>query len=119
MDDVAAVHRRLAELLAEHGARVDAVHVCPHEAGACDCRKLLPGLLLRAATGAGVAIADAVLVGDAATDVGAAGAAGCASIRLAARPDPDAESGQRRLSWWAASRLAASASGSGAADRYQ
>lgn len=46
-DDYAAVRRRLDELLAAEGARIDATYVCPHLPeinGPCDCRK--PGLKL-------------------------------------------------------------------------
>src|SRR5207249_3401461 len=42
-----AVQRRLTELLAAHGARVDAAYFCPHYPdadGPCDCRK--PGVKL-------------------------------------------------------------------------
>src|SRR3954454_10176331 len=37
--DLAAVHRRLVQLLVAEGARVDAIFHCPHEKGTCDCRK--------------------------------------------------------------------------------
>jgi D-glycero-D-manno-heptose 1,7-bisphosphate phosphatase len=43
----AAVQRRLAELLAAHGAHLDAAYFCPHHpqfTGPCECRK--PGLKL-------------------------------------------------------------------------
>ncbi len=43
----AAVQRRLADLLAAHGAHLDAAYFCPHHpqfTGPCDCRK--PGLKL-------------------------------------------------------------------------
>jgi len=51
VDDYEAVQRRLVELLAARGARIDGAYVCPHHpqlSGPCDCRK--PGLkLFRAA----------------------------------------------------------------------
>lgn len=54
---VAEAHRRLDELLAEHGARIDRYYHCPHHPDgtvaayrvACECRKPRPGMLLRAA----------------------------------------------------------------------
>jgi D-glycero-D-manno-heptose 1,7-bisphosphate phosphatase len=68
--DLAAVHRRLAALLAAEGAKVDAVFYCPHHAGACACRK--PGTLMleQAAVELGVDdFADVVMIGDSASDV--------------------------------------------------
>lgn len=54
-------------------------YVCPHlPDDGCDCRKPLPGLLLRAALDAGVDIGTAWMVGDHDTDIAAARAAGCA-----------------------------------------
>ncbi len=47
VDDYEAVQRRLVELLAARGARIDGAYVCPHHpqlSGPCDCRK--PGLKL-------------------------------------------------------------------------
>ncbi|MDT4894518.1 MAG: D-glycero-D-manno-heptose 1,7-bisphosphate phosphatase, partial [Pseudonocardiales bacterium] len=43
-----AVTGRLVRLLAAEGAHVDAFYYCTHGQGECDCRKPLPGLLLRA-----------------------------------------------------------------------
>jgi len=45
--EYAAVERRIVELFAKHGARIDATYHCPHYpsiGGPCDCRK--PGTLL-------------------------------------------------------------------------
>jgi len=47
VDDYEAVQRRLGQLLAAHGARIDGAYFCPHYpqlSGPCDCRK--PGLKL-------------------------------------------------------------------------
>jgi len=66
------VEARLAELLATHGARIDATYVCPHHPEfdrACDCRK--PGTLLfrRAAADHGLDLTTSVYVGDRWRDV--------------------------------------------------
>jgi D-glycero-D-manno-heptose 1,7-bisphosphate phosphatase len=63
----AATARRLDELLAESGARLDAHYHCPHHpdfTGPCECRK--PGLLLyrRAAVDHGLDLARSWWVGD-------------------------------------------------------
>lgn len=46
--DLVAVHDRLQGRLRGEGGRLDAIVVCPHAAGACDCRKPAPGLFLEA-----------------------------------------------------------------------
>jgi D-glycero-D-manno-heptose 1,7-bisphosphate phosphatase len=91
LDDLAAVQRRLADLLAEHGARIDRSYYCPHGVGECDCRKPLPGLLLQAARDdPDVDLGNAVVIGDAESDVGAAAAVGVPAIRIVSAPVPTA-----------------------------
>ena len=86
--DVTAVNDRLLGLLAQRGARVDALYVCPHGADACDCRKPLPGLLLRAAKEhPGLQLSEAVMVGDSETDVLAGRAAGARTVLLGHGPN--------------------------------
>jgi D-glycero-D-manno-heptose 1,7-bisphosphate phosphatase len=83
-----AVQRRLGELLAAAGARLDADYHCPHhpEHGvgayrvACECRKPRPGMLLQAARDLGLDLRRSVLVGDKLSDLGAGRAAGCATV---------------------------------------
>jgi D-glycero-D-manno-heptose 1,7-bisphosphate phosphatase len=70
--DYDAVRRRLDELLAADGARIDATYVCPHHpdyGGACDCRK--PGTLLyrQAAAAHAIDLAHSTFVGDRWRDV--------------------------------------------------
>ena len=73
-----AVHRHMNELLARHGARVDAVFICPHTAAdGCDCRKPAPGLLLKIGERFGVDLSQVVVAGDTVRDLQAAHAAGC------------------------------------------
>lgn len=86
--DLEAVHERLRELLAREDARLDAIHVCPHDIGTCDCRKPKPGLLLRAMHQAGLAPDDCLMIGDSPSDLQAARAAGVRAIHLGA-PAPD------------------------------
>jgi D-glycero-D-manno-heptose 1,7-bisphosphate phosphatase len=81
---VAAVHRRLAELLAAARVRLDAVLHCPHHpdgtvlvyARPCRCRKPGPGMLEAAAERLGLDLAASWLIGNHPADVGAALAAG-------------------------------------------
>jgi D-glycero-D-manno-heptose 1,7-bisphosphate phosphatase len=85
-----AVERRLAELLAAAGVRLDGFYYCPHHpdgtvldyAVECDCRKPAPGLLLRAAQDHQVDLTRSWLVGDILDDVEAGRRAGCRTILL-------------------------------------
>lgn len=88
-DGLAAVHARLAALLARDGAHVDAIFHCPHDRGACACRKPGTAMLEQARERFGLAsLRDAVVIGDAASDVQAGRAAGARTIRLSEDPVP-------------------------------
>lgn len=78
----AAVQDRLAQLLADEGAHLDAAYHCPHEVNSCDCRKPLAGMLLRAAREHRVDLANSVMIGDSTADVQAGRAAGVATVLL-------------------------------------
>ena len=81
-----------------HGLALLATYYCPHhpEAGIgdarrdCTCRKPRPGMLVRAAEDLGIDLAASVLVGDAATHVAAAEAAG---LRMALMVEPEGAGG--------------------------
>jgi histidinol-phosphate phosphatase family protein len=76
-EDVAAVNGRVEELLGPLGPWL----VCPHDAGAgCACRKPRPGLVLEAASLLGVAPDRCAVVGDIASDIQAAAAAGARGV---------------------------------------
>lgn len=83
-EDVRALHRWMADRLAESGARVDAFYYCPHHPTegappyriACDCRKPRPGMLLQAMAEWPVRREGSFLIGDRETDLAAADAAG-------------------------------------------
>jgi histidinol-phosphate phosphatase family protein len=87
---LAGVEAKLRELLAAGGAALDGFYYCPHHPGgsvaayavACDCRKPLPGLLLRAADDHGIDLARSWLVGDILNDVEAGRRAGCHTVLL-------------------------------------
>jgi histidinol-phosphate phosphatase family protein len=71
VEDLSLVTKRLDELLAVHGAKIDASYHCPHAPDAqCECRK--PGLDLfrRAATEiGGIDLASSLYIGDKMRDV--------------------------------------------------
>ena len=79
-DDVKAVNCRIAELLAEQGAAIDAFYHCPHHpefSGECNCRKPEPGMLLTAAEEHQVDLTQSYMIGDKLSDVEAGRRAGC------------------------------------------
>lgn len=75
--DVAAVNRRLEDLLRAEGIVLDALYVCPHhpEFGeppyrqACDCRKPRGGMVARAAAEHAIDLRASFVVGDHGSDV--------------------------------------------------
>jgi len=80
---VDAIHERLAKLVAEGGGSIKAFLVCPHSPeDRCECRKPAPGLFLRAQQELHVDLMDAVMIGDQASDVLAANAAGCDALLI-------------------------------------
>ena len=88
LEVVDEIHSRLASLVAERGGHIRAFLICPHSRDeGCDCRKTAPGLLLRARDELGARLADAVMIGDQASDVEAARAAGCEAILVNAEDD--------------------------------
>lgn len=78
---VEEIHTHMVAAIQAAGGRVDAVLYCPHRPEErCACRKPQPGLLLQAAERLGLDLGRSVLVGDAASDIGAARAAGCRPV---------------------------------------
>lgn len=70
MEDVEAVHRRMQELLAAEGARLDAIYVCPHAPEEdCSCRKPRTGLVELAARELGIDLPRSWMIGDKAADI--------------------------------------------------
>lgn len=84
-EDVDLIHSHLRDLLAEHGATLDAIYFCPHHENAnnptyrtiCGCRKPRPGMLLRASRDFGLDLKKCVLIGDRTVDLQAARDASC------------------------------------------
>jgi D-glycero-D-manno-heptose 1,7-bisphosphate phosphatase len=82
-EDLDAVHGRLRDLLRLEGAYVDAIYVCPHEVGTCDCRKPQPGLLRRAKREhPGLDFARAAIVGDSPSDMQAGMGLGLTTVLI-------------------------------------
>jgi D-glycero-D-manno-heptose 1,7-bisphosphate phosphatase len=78
---VEEVHGHMQNLLAQEGARVDAIYTCLHAPDAsCPCRKPQPGLLLQAAEELGLDLHRSYLVGDRYVDIQTAANAGVQGI---------------------------------------
>ena len=68
-----AIHKKLDDMLAKIGGRIDAVFYCPHGPDdACDCRKPKPGLLLAIGQRFNVPLKDVIFIGDSVSDINAA-----------------------------------------------
>ncbi len=87
LEDVDAMHARFGQLLAQHGAHVDAFLICPHEEGECNCRKPLTGLFDEAVKRfPDITAAESVMIGDSAADMEFGRRLGMATIRIASDP---------------------------------
>ncbi len=82
------VHEKMKRLLAQEGAHVDGIYICPHHPEAkeehlrvsCSCRKPKPGLVLQAAEELGLDPAGSFVVGDRWSDIKTAVNCGAQSI---------------------------------------
>lgn len=87
---LAAFHRRLNDLLVQHGAGVAAFYYCPHHphgtvprySRECNCRKPQPGMVLKACSDLGIDPSQSWLIGDILDDIEAGKRAGCRAILL-------------------------------------
>jgi histidinol-phosphate phosphatase family protein len=86
------VHNKMETLLGHDGAYVDAIYYCPHHPDKgfdgeiselkkeCECRKPLPGLIIKAAKELNISLSESWLVGDSTSDILSAKHAGVRSI---------------------------------------
>jgi D-glycero-D-manno-heptose 1,7-bisphosphate phosphatase len=110
LDDVAAVHARMRDLLRGEGADLEGIEICPHHpdhGGGCSCRKPAAGMLLRAADALGIDLRRSWMIGDRMEDLAAGAAAGAPGILVlsgygleqARTASPDAWRGVRYVAW--------------------
>lgn len=62
--DLEAIHDKMRAALAAQGAILDDIFYCPHDEGACDCRKPLPGLVQAAQQKWDIDLGASLLIGD-------------------------------------------------------
>lgn len=83
-EQVDELHRRLTAL-----APVDAVYVCPHDEGECDCRKPEVGLFRAAQrVDPGIDFAQSVVFGDSQSDIEAGQRIGARTVQVGDPPLP-------------------------------
>ncbi|HZU25147.1 MAG TPA: HAD family hydrolase [Bryobacteraceae bacterium] len=80
--DLEEIHRRMRAELERAGARIDDIFVCPHEEGACDCRKPRPGLVEQAREKWDIDLRRSVMIGDSDVDRQLAANCGLRFIRV-------------------------------------
>jgi D-glycero-D-manno-heptose 1,7-bisphosphate phosphatase len=86
-DDVRAIHACLQRTLAEHGSHVDAFYFCPHNKGACTCRKPQTGLYDQAAIDfPDVTPGTSAMIGDSLSDIEFGRHAGMRTIFVGGNP---------------------------------
>jgi D-glycero-D-manno-heptose 1,7-bisphosphate phosphatase len=76
-----AIHARMRDAVHAVGGEIACIVFCPHGPGdGCACQKPAPGLLLEIGARLGTSLEGVPFVGDAARDLDAARAAGCAPV---------------------------------------
>jgi D-glycero-D-manno-heptose 1,7-bisphosphate phosphatase len=81
IETLSAMHRKMDNLLAKVGGRVDAVFYCPHGPDdGCSCRKPKPGMLLEIGQRFNVPLSKVVFIGDSIADIKAASSANAKSM---------------------------------------
>ncbi len=87
-DDVRAIQAALERLLAADGAHFDGFYFCPHDVGACNCRKPLTGLFDQARVDfPEIEAASSVMIGDSLSDIEFGRAVGMRTILLEGDPE--------------------------------
>ena len=81
LNELDEIHQRMCAEFGRRGCRIDDVLVCPHEAGACNCRKPRPGLVLAAQHKWDIDLAGSLLIGDSDRDRDLADACGLRFLR--------------------------------------
>jgi D-glycero-D-manno-heptose 1,7-bisphosphate phosphatase len=98
---VEAIHAQFQEFLRAGGAHIDAFYFCPHEKGACDCRKPKPGLFQKAIRDfPAITLETSIVVGDSLSDIHAGRNLGMATVLIAGDKE------NRRPEWKQAYELA-------------
>jgi D-glycero-D-manno-heptose 1,7-bisphosphate phosphatase len=82
-EDINIIHNHLQKLLEQKNAKLDAIYYCPHHPNftkECECRKPLPGLILKAEKDFNINLTKSYMIGDRISDIKAGFLAGCKTI---------------------------------------
>ena len=81
LEDVESIHAKMCSYLRSCGAKIDAIYVCPHEAGTCNCRKPQTGMLVKAENDFGIDKEKSWMIGDSDSDIECAKRFGIAAVK--------------------------------------
>jgi D-glycero-D-manno-heptose 1,7-bisphosphate phosphatase len=102
-EDVAQIHQAIQEMLQQHGAKLDAFFICPHDKDECQCRKPLPGMFEQAVKAFPEVRADeSVMIGDSLVDIEFGRRLGMPAILIEGDPErhkPDLVEAIRLADW--------------------
>lgn len=78
---LASIHRRMEDMLTEHGVFLDGIFFCPHTPdNHCDCRKPFTGMIRQAREKFDFDISECFVIGDKSCDIGLAKNSGARAI---------------------------------------
>jgi histidinol-phosphate phosphatase family protein len=108
--ELLSVNEQIQALLAPYGVKVDTFYYCPHGPDdGCDCRKPMPGMILRAAKDHVIDLRRSWMIGDILHDVEAGNRAGCYTIHLDNGGETEWVKGDYRQPLYSVKDLAAAA----------
>lgn len=92
--NVEGIHARFQESLKASGAHVDGFYFCPHDKGACECRKPKSGLFLQAMKDfPEITPESSIVIGDSLSDIEAGRNLGMATVLISG------DAAERRPEW--------------------
>jgi D,D-heptose 1,7-bisphosphate phosphatase len=99
------VRERISGMCSKMGIYLDGFYYCPHHPDGivsgydqeCECRKPLPGLLLKAADELGIDLSNSWMIGDILNDVEAGNRAGCRSVLINNGNETEWKPGEKRM----------------------
>ena len=74
-----SIHKKMRERMEAEGLAVERIYVCPHDEGACECRKPRPGLIYEACMDYDIDLNRSYLLGNREKDIQAGIVAGVAT----------------------------------------